>query len=90
MPRKITIRTKVQEIPIEDYDEKESFELPNTYDSEIMIMSLKDPKETQVLLLRFMGYNYKEITKIMHLRNIGEFYFLWTKLKEDFQKLSEI
>lgn len=89
MARKITVKTRVQEISLEDYNENEFFELPNSFDSEILILSLSDPREAQVLLLRYVGYNYKEITKIMHLKNIGEYFILWSKLRKDFEKLHE-
>lgn len=89
MAKKITIKVKVQETSIDDYDEKDLFELPNSYDSELFILQLKDHRLVQILLLRYLGYDYKEITKIMNLRNIGEFYFLWSKLKTNFEKLND-
>lgn len=90
MAHKITVKTRIQEIPIEDYDENKFFELPNTFDSEILILSLTDPRESQILLLRHVGYNYREIIKIMHLKNVGEYFVLWSKLRKDFKKIQDL
>ena len=85
MTKKLTIKVYVQQSSIDDLDETELTELPNTYDSELFIMRLADHRLAQLLLLRYIGYDYKQITKIMQLRNIGEFYFLWGKLRKEFE-----
>ncbi len=87
MARKITIQYKPQIVNIEDYDESKEINLPSSYDTEVLIMSLSSG-EVQVLLLRYLGYNYKEITRIMNLKTIGEFYSILGKLREDVEKFN--
>lgn len=87
---RITRQVRVQETSIDDFDQEDRFQLPNTYDTELLIMRLSDARLVQVLLWRYLGYDYTEITKLMELRNIGQFYFLWSKLKTEFEKLSDL
>jgi hypothetical protein len=83
MIKRITIVYKPQVVPLNDYDREIDFVASETLDAENVILRLKEQEEVQLLLLRFMGYNYKEIINIMNLRAIGDYYTLWRKLRED-------
>ena len=86
--KKITISYRPKIIDIEDYDEAIDFNRFASYDTEILILSFSGA-EVQLLLLRYLGYNYKEIVKIMNLKNIGEFYSIWRSLRENVEKFNK-
>jgi hypothetical protein len=91
MTKKLTVKIYVQQSSIDDLDESQLIAklFPSSYDSELFIMKLIDPQLVQLLLLRYIGYDYQEITKILQLRNIGQFYFLWNKLQKEFEKYQQ-
>ena len=83
--RKITILFKPLESNIDDYDEEVGFDYSNAIDIERMIMQIEDQQEVQVLLLRYMGYDYKEIANIMNLKSVGDYYIIWRRLRNDME-----
>jgi len=85
--KKITVSFKPQQIPIDDVDIDYESDIDKSIDIERLILNLKDINEVQLLLLRFIGYDYKEIADIMNFKNTGEYYVLWRKLREDIIKL---
>lgn len=74
---------------IEDYDEMDIPDVSEKLDIENLIFNLTDLNEVQILLLRYLGFNYKESSRIMNLKNIGKYYSLWRKLREDSKKIME-
>ena len=90
MEKQITISIRPVEISLEDYDEEVNCNLGSKIDSEIFILSLKKTEVVEVLILRYLGYNYLEIKRIMNLKSIGKYYSLLNELKKDFEKMRSL
>jgi hypothetical protein len=89
MSKKISILRKVQHVPLDSFDRELEFNMDFGIDVETLILSLRSLNEVQVLLLRYLGYTYKEIMTIMNFRSQGEYYQCWTELREDVERIQQ-
>jgi DNA-directed RNA polymerase specialized sigma24 family protein len=64
-------------------------EVQSNFDSELIIFSLS-PLEVQLLLLKYIGFNYKEIKEITGIKTNYQYYTLNNQLKENVLRLSKI
>lgn len=89
MSKKISILRKVQHVPLDSFDRESEFDMDYGVDAELLILRLRSLNEVQVLLLRYMGFTYKEIMSIMNLKSQGEYYQYWTELREDVERIRQ-
>jgi len=87
-----TIKVKVQHVPLDDFDEdlSELFSrMESSYDAELFLRTLNDWQLSTLFFLRYLGYNYREIIKIMHLSTQGKFYNLLNQLKVKYETFQQ-
>lgn len=58
-------------------------------DIEYVVFNLKDIKVVEVLVLKYLGYEPKEIADTLGYDNVGSYYQLNFKLKRDFESVQE-
>ena len=90
MEKKLTISVKVTEIPLDEYDEEINSNIEGSIDHELFILNLRKTEVVELLFLRYLGYNYRQIIRIMNLKSIGKYYSLLNELKKDFLKMRKI
>ena len=70
-------------ISIEDYDSEVNDDTISIFELEALIWGIKDLDCLQLMILRYLGYTYKEVIKIMHLKNVNNYYSLLRKLRKE-------
>jgi hypothetical protein len=79
----------VQHIPIEEYDRPTDQDFFFDLDFEFLIFNLSSYEEIQLLLLRYLGYNYTEAVDIMNLKDVNEYYKIYRSLRKHVKKIQE-
>lgn len=87
-----TQQIKVQHISLDDLDEDQSdlfSKMEASYDTELFLRTLDNWQLSLLFFLRYLGYSYKEIIKIMKLKNVGQYYALVKKLQVKHEKFCQ-
>ena len=83
------ISYRLHHVSLDGYDKEYEFDISHGIDSEKLIYHLSSSKLVQLLLLRYLGYEYKEIMTIMNLKSQAEYYMYWTKLRREVERFSD-